>query len=278
MKKYIAEKLLHYYGGIPKLPSGYGEDVQGPLTHKQFVVYGKKRLEKELEKGLGMGLDNKWFKPNEVTGLVDVCDFAFALDDWTDKNQSLEGYLDERIKRMEAEKTPVRMPFFNIILSNVSKYNLEKYLNGEPHKPYAFCGTMDDLFRNIKERRGFCIHDLPEHIQLNPEAAKAVLRENPTDICYLRPEMMDNLEVIEETVKHTEYANCIRYASARAKNNKRLALLGLHYKEGRKTCFGCFGDDIRNDEVMFLMAYLNDSYAYNQASARLQKKFFVLKP
>jgi hypothetical protein len=124
---------------------------------------------------------------------------------------------------------------------------------------------------------GWPICMMTEDIQLDKEMAKLVMKNDPTDICYLRPEMIDNFEVMEEIVNHERCGNSIRYSTARVKNDKRIALIGLHYRKGEKVCFSSFGDQIRDDDTFFLIAYLNDDYNFRYASERLRRKYWFLK-
>lgn len=109
--------------------------------------------------------------------------------------------------------------------------------------------------KNNESRGGWFIVHMSERLQLCPEAVALVIRANPTDICYIRPEMKDNFEVILETVKHPKYGNMIREASMRLRNNKDLAYIGL--TEG-VTRLEEFGPEITNNPRFIALAAERD--------------------
>lgn len=116
---------------------------------------------------------------------------------------------------------------------------------------------------------GWSICIMSDRIQRDPEMAKMVLRDDPTNIGYLRKEHLDNYDVIKTTVEHKKYGNMIREASDRLRNDKTLARIGL----SNKTCLSSFGDKIKDDEEMVELALLRDPHAWHYASERLQKKY-----
>ncbi len=120
--------------------------------------------------------------------------------------------------------------------------------------------TVKLIFNNEKNKGqgGWFIVHMSERLQLCPEAVALVLRANPTDICYIRPEMKDNFEVILETVKHQKHGNMIREASMRLRNNKDLARIGLGQGVTR---LEEFGPEITSDPEFIALADERDKRA-----------------
>lgn len=117
---------------------------------------------------------------------------------------------------------------------------------------------------------GWCICIMSDRIQRDPNMAKIVLRNDPTDICYLRKEHLDNYDVMLECVKHKQYGNMIREASERLKNDKSLAIIGLTLGA---TYFCSLGDEIKDDEEMLKLALKREPDAWKDASKRLSDKY-----
>lgn len=306
-QKQIAKFILSNYFVVPKEPVQFTQSIQGPLTQNKIIEYTRNKIY-ELFPDVDKELVLTFSEPDPFTGISQTCRVAFSLQDWDDKDMSLETYLDSQLKERQernlgieglyghnSEATLMELLHFNG--SAVKSKGANQYPDEKPenlieqmssreynghwirHSSYATRSNPEVLLKSIeKSGYGWPIIDMSEKIQLDVEMAKAVMRNNPTDICYLRPEMMDNLEVMEETVKHEKYANCIHYASARAKNEPRLAMIGLYFKEGEKTEFRAFGKQIRDDDMFFLMAYINEGTgAFYSASERLKQKYWFLK-
>lgn len=312
-KNYIAKVLLCWsFGGVPKLPKTFDQPIQGPLSRDMVIKYMRRNIVERCPYLDNERID-RFLEPDRFTGNSRVSQLAFALDTWTDDSMSLEEYLDsEMFEGNKRRKTNgFEGDYFlegNFLGGNSQKAlrdlvyrNKERpsdeganqYPNEKPieliekmecknfnghwirHSSFDTRSDREVLLKSMeKSGYGWPIIDMSEEIQLDTEIVKKVMENNPTDICYIRPEMLDNLEVMEVVVRHPVYANCIRYASARVKNDYRLALIGLRYKTGEKTRFNCFGDRIRDDDRLFLMAYPDSWFG---ASKRLREKYWYLK-
>lgn len=294
------------------LPEAFDQPIQGPLNRDMVIKYMKERIIAKCP-DLDKNRIDLFLKPDEFTGNSRIAQLAFSLDGWTNESMSLEEYLDDKMEEDKKRRDEIGLkgdPFlegrflggnseqamFDLVYRNKEKPN-DRGANQDPDEtPDELIAQMDRQAYNghwirassyatrseprvliesmNKSKYGWPIIDMAENLQLDIELVKKVMENDPTDICYIRPEMLDNLDVMETVVRHPRYANCIRYASARAKNDYRLALIGLHYKTGAKTRFNCFGDKIRDNDQLFLMAYPDSWYG---ASDRLKAKYWFLK-
>lgn len=291
IQKIIARGLM---GAVPKLPLDWGEtQVQGPLTQKPFNDHFYNEIEGYIsnKRILKKTMDGPT-RPFQTPG--------FSLEDWKSEDVKIEDFLKNYRKNefgvallgnlqidafldLKNGQEPENFEIEGGIGINdfISKTKSKDY-NGHMLKwgGKKVRESLDCLKASIDNRQyGWPICAMSEEIQNNPKAVRMVLENDPTDICYINAKMLDNLDAMEPVVRHKIYANCIKYSSARVKNNPRMALIGLYYKEGVKTKLGCFGDKIRDNDLFFLMAYNNDSQeAWRFTSDRLRNKYFFLRP
>lgn len=300
MRRTIASFILEQMGGIDPLPE---KQVSSPtLTQERVNIFFRNKI-RELFPEIDPNLLYEYTSNDEFYGARELCKLSFCLDGWTSTDQSFEEYMSSQFNnRTSFIHSPLgdnsRIAFISLLQGEKIDNNCEykghlsenDLISIAKETKYRTCAHQ--IKKATKEARnsrkvlktfiqecqcGWPICRMSEDIQMDKDMAKLVLQNDPSDICYLRPEMMDDVDVMEEIIKHPTGFNCIRYASARVKNDKRIAWLGLHYRDGVKLEFACFGDSIRDDDKLFLCAYLNDPNNFKYASKRLRQKYFFLK-
>lgn len=307
MKKYFQKKIAYfilknYFGGIPPLPV-QTEIIQGPLTQKPFYDYFYNEVKGVIPEKYKHVLD-KAIKPDPFMRTRPFITPAFELRNWEDENISIEQYLQNYKDEIRKDD---EKPYY--LLGNTMNGAVRDIMSGNIPDDYSDSKNLSvkQFIKLTKQKNyhghmlkwagetvrsspeclvasivngnyGWPICTMSKEIQDDPDMVRLVLQNNPTDICYINAEMLDNIYAMEVLVEHEKHANCIIFASARVKNNYRLALKGLYYNKGAKTDFANFGIKIRDNDVLFLIAYMNDpKYTFMFASERLKKKYFFLE-
>lgn len=259
--------LRSIYGGIPDLPKKSPYDDRSNLCQDEVnelmleYVYLSKNNIKFTDKQKNQLHEVFIDKPGYFT--------PCRLCDWTNQRDSLETFI--RRKFYNEDGTIDRCAD---IVDSRAEIMVNEIIDGT--YPRYRISHKDSLMKP------WAPIDITVHNYLEKESAKAVktrLEEDPSDICYVSVEMLDNIDVMESVAQHESGCQHLWFASARVRNDWRISLLGLHYKEGEKVTFRAFGDDIRDNDIMFLIAYGNDPVdAYSYASRRIQAKYVFLKP
>lgn len=301
-KQKIAKLLLRWFGGPPPLPTTYEGNVQGPLTQQVFVDFVIKHVHR-LYPEYSIAQLKRYLQPDEFTGRSEPAGAAFILNYWKNPDECIERFLERELLEYKGDITAMFHSHLRLYLNEMVEGNTRVFDHTLPSEDLSV-----EAFIELTKRKDFVGHFLTqrskvilsnpkvyeacvqnsgygwplikmaEWIQMDIKYALMMIRNNPTDVCYLRQEWLDNMEIGEAIVSHPEYCNSIQYMSARVKNDRRLALMGLYYKEGTKADFGAFGSKIRDDDVLFLIAYINYNGSYHAASKRLRKKYWYLKP
>lgn len=290
-------------GGVDPLPEKMDPAPEPTLTQERVNIFFRNKI-RQLFPEIDPNLVYEYTRNDEFYGGRDLCSLSFCLDGWTSTDQTFEEYMSSQFnKRASFVCSPLgdkaRIEFMALLQeeNNFHSDEDEGHLSEDDlikiaqETKYRTCAH--EIKNGTKEARssrkvlqafieeckcGWPICRMSEDIQLDKDMAKLVLQNDPSDICYLRPEMMDDVDVMEEIVNHPTGFNCIRYASARVKNDKRIAWLGLHYRKGAKLCLSCFGDKVRDDDKFFLCAYLNSKHNFYFGSERLKAKYWFLSP
>ena len=283
-----ASDYLQAVGGVPH-PLDFKEYVQGPLTCKPFKDHIRKTL---IARGMEEEVVDNALK-DQVVGP------AFLLNRWlTEKHSTLNEFLDSLSeydydhfardiisrarnlnegKPMDWRGTDRRSAWdMTQFIAHNSGYHSGAY-NGHMLKDLKQ-EVIDDptlLAVSIKfAGYGWPICLMSEKEQLKTSNVKMAMEHDTTDICYLHPSMLDNLEAMEYVARAPDNgANCIAYATHRVRNSKRIATIALYENVKSPASLSVFGDGIRDDDQMFLLAYIRDPNQFQYGSERLKKKY-----
>jgi hypothetical protein len=286
-QKLLAETMLNtIYGGVPT-PDSYEENIQGPLTEEPFNNFVASRM---LKSGTKQETVDEVMKDRVVFPI-------WTFDSWNGDG-SLEDFLEtlsyenfnwlgaacinraliidgkeKELKPLPNTSTSEEMiAYIKDTKNDYSGRMLSNASNEVLNNPEV-------LYASIKYRKcGFPIANMSKEHQLNVDIVRKVLDNDPTDICYIHPRMMDNIDAMESLVRHPKHSNCIQYAPPRIKNSKKLATIGLYLNTQSLTCLASFGAEIKDNERFFLMAYVRDQEQWRWGSDRLKRKFFYLEP
>ena len=270
-RRYAKHLLYNVYGGIPDLPQSSELWVDRNYDSTKSYQSSLNRLMHEyvLEK-------NKELSTLQKNQLIEVFNTkpgyyspGLLFQKWTNKKDSMGTFVRRQFY------TPLgTFDRTDKIVDGRAQIMVQEILDGI--YPKYRITHKDSLYKPWGGPDGV---EVGEESFKTREIVKKYLAEHPQDVDYMSVDMLDDFDVMEAVVVHETHGDYITCATARVKNDKRIALRGLHYKEGNKVSLGVLGDDIRDDTVMFLMAYCIDPKdAFTHTSNRLRSRFWMLKP
>lgn len=303
-------------GGIPPLPE-FNDEIQGPLTSQPFYDFMRARFKTiavEDKCMLNAGQLDHAFAVDKRSGMPFDWAAGHSMQYWRDTQIPIGEHLKQHYTgrhSFEFMVTSIRSRLNNVLDKGIGfatqeyqMFNNDIFADATVDEVrhmiktgsydgqhYKYNGhLLKSTNKQVREDENVLLDSIKYHqcswpivlmsrsIQMDKKCVFAVLDNDVTDCLYLQPEMLDNLEVGEHIVALPTSVGCIRFASARVKNNRRIALLGLHYKKGEKVPLDCLGKSIQDDELLFLIAVASQSYNWYAGSDRLRTKYAHMKP
>lgn len=300
-KLWIAMYIQQQRGGIPALPE-FDEPIQGPLNQQLFVDFVIDEVIKEFPE-FDAELVKEYIQPDPFTGRSEpaiACDFLSAyvggiqsdtldfLHEIRDRHSSIVRIFDTHLPRyLRAMKDKSRVIFKHI--ADHADYTVDEFIEMTKEDDFYghyFFGRSKAILSDprvyeasIKNRGiGWPLSKMAKHIQSDIKYALMMIRNDPSDVCHLRTEFLDNLQIAEEIVRHPTGAKSFRFMSNRVKNNKRIALIGLHYGKGEMIDYAYLSSTLRDDDDLYLLAYIkNKGKGLLFSSPRLKQKYWYLQ-